>query len=138
MRYQRLDHTADIGVRAFGRTPAALFQNAALGMLEIWIDPRRVRLSKTVKLHATGANLEDLLVGWLSEILYQVSARKMLLKKFEFQAMTPTQVRAVGWGERIDPKRHAIQKEIKAVTYHGLMIRKNREGMLTAQVIFDI
>ena len=46
-------------------------------------------------------------------------------------------LKAVIHGEPIDPTRHVLDHEVKAVTYHGVRIVRDEEGYL-AEVILDI
>jgi SHS2 domain-containing protein len=47
------------------------------------------------------------------------------------------QLRASAWGERIDPARHRLAREVKAITYHGLWLRPQGAGW-AAEVIVDV
>jgi SHS2 domain-containing protein len=60
-----------------------------------------------------------------------------LFNEFAIDSISTTSVRATARGEKIDPARHVIQTEIKAVTYHGLYVREVENGW-EAQVIFDV
>lgn len=46
-------------------------------------------------------------------------------------------VAATAWAEPVDPKRHELDMEIKAITYHGLKVERDGDGWL-AEVIVDI
>jgi SHS2 domain-containing protein len=41
-------------------------------------------------------------------------------------------------GEQMDPARHAMDHEVKAITYHGLAVHQNADGTWHAEVIVDI
>ena len=41
-RYELIDHTADVGLRAFGKTLPELFRNAAIGLFEMMTDLEKV------------------------------------------------------------------------------------------------
>ncbi len=101
------------------------------------IDLRRVRPQVEISVDIASADKESLLVDWLGEILYQVTVKKTLLSKFNVHKVGRFFLEASAYGERIDRKRHHIFKEIKAVTYHDLKIRKNAKGY-AVKIVFDI
>ena len=41
------------------------------------------------------------------------------------------------WGEPMDPTRHELNHEVKAITLHGLKVEQTADGWL-AEVIVDI
>ena len=77
----------------------------------------------TFQLH--GNNFEELLHDWLSELLYTFHTRRLALAEFHVQ-VGPTGLSAVARGEPIDPSRHEIGGEVKAITWHGLKVEQTR------------
>ncbi len=134
MRYEETEHTADVGIRAYGRTVDELFEAAAEGMFSLIADLRAVRPKGEVEIHVTGEGLHRLFVNWLSELLVLHETQNVLLAKFEAKV---SENRADGraWGERIDKRRHELKLAIKAVTTHRLRVDP-KAGV--AEVIFDV
>jgi len=137
MRYEIVDHTADVGIRAFGKDLRELFSTAAYGMFHILADLGKVREAERTRVEARGEDLEELLHEWLSELLYIYEVRELLFRRFDIEAIDQGRVSAICWGESRDLKRHRISREIKSVTYHELKVEKTAEGWV-AEVIFDI
>jgi len=135
--YELIDHTADVGVRAFGKTLEELFRNAALGMFEIIADLETVGATATTELTLTAETLEDLYILWHQELLFQSSVDGVVYKEFNFSELTEKKLSATVRGEKFNPKTQSLKKEIKAATYHGLKVRKTQEGWV-GEVIFDI
>jgi len=144
-KFEVINHTADMGIRAYGKDLAELFKNAAYGMASLITDLEKVspRHSEDISLYA--GNSEELLVSWLNEILYLFASKNMLFSKFEVLEIDEKHLRAKVFGEEFDTKRHVIETEFKAATYHGLRISERKgansplpEGVLQAEVIFDI
>jgi len=81
-------------------------------------------------------NVEELLVAWLRELLFQFSAREFLFKDFSIEDISSTHIKGIARGERIDRARHELKKEIKAVTYHELKVEKVND-LWQGKVIFD-
>jgi len=82
-------------------------------------------------------DLEDLLVRWLSELLYLYDTQLLLCCTFHCTLLEPTHLTATVAGEPLDPDRHPIDTEIKAVTYHQIAVEQV-EGRWQARVIFDL
>jgi SHS2 domain-containing protein len=136
--FEILEHTADIGIAAYGKTKREVFINAAKGMFEIIAgENRNLKFYDKIKLEAD--NLEGLLFAWLNELLYIGETRLVILNKFQIKDLSDYQIEAEIEGMKINPPSVKIEKEIKAVTYHRLEIKKDEEsGLWRAQVIFDI
>jgi SHS2 domain-containing protein len=139
-KFEILEHTADIGIIAYGKTKRGIFINAAKGMFKIISGGNKTlkeNFYDKIKLEAD--NLEGLLFAWLNELLYISETKLVILNKFEIKELSDYQIKAEVEGMKINPPSIKIEKEIKAVTYHRLEIKKDKEsGLWRAQVIFDI
>ncbi|GIW70769.1 MAG: archease [Planctomycetota bacterium] len=139
MGYEPIEHTADLGLRVWGSTLAELFTEAAAGMCELMWDRARVRPERRRRLEVEADDLEGLLVGWLSEINFQHVTNEEVYARAVVQQLDVERCRLVGElaGEPIDPSRHRIHTEIKAVTYHDLAIERTDDGY-EARIVFDV
>src|SRR5437763_16605285 len=68
--FEILEHPADIGFLAFGRTLPEAFENAALALLSIRAEVEDVEPRQEFPILATGGDYESLLVNFLNEVLY--------------------------------------------------------------------
>jgi SHS2 domain-containing protein len=132
-----LEHTADIGFHAEADTLAELFEEAAHAMLEIAADRSAVCVAATRQIDVTGPNLADLLVNFLSELLYLLDADRFVPVTVAIESVTSTAVRARLAGEPRDPARHPWRLIVKAVTYHGLDVSVH-DGRWHATVFLDV
>ena len=135
--YELIDHTADVGVRAFGRTLEELFRHAAVGMFDIIADLGSVGNAETADIELTAQGVEDLYLLWHQELLFRSAVDRRVYKEFLFQELSETRLRATLKGEAFRPAKQSLRKEIKAVTYHALRVQKTKEGWV-GEVIFDI
>ena len=135
-RYRILEHTADVGIEARGETLKKAFANTASGMFSIMIDPEKVGEKESYALKAKGRDKKELLVAFLSELLYKYEVNDFLPQRVSISLLTEKELKAKIYGEKIDLKRHTIDTQIKAVTYHQLTIEKNKDWKI--RVIFDI
>ncbi len=136
-KYEIIDHTADIGLRVYGKDLKELFKNSALGMFEIITDLKNVKPQTSLTIELGAVNREELLINWLRELLYQYNTQEILFKEFEIEKITDNRINAKARGEILNSKRHNLKMEIKAVTYHELKIEKEEEGW-SSRIIFDI
>lgn len=137
--YEFFEHTADVGALVRGVTLARLFENAGRAMFDLICDRRSVRPRRAVRIAVQGVTLEDLLVRWLSELLFRLETEDMLFCAFAVARVDRALLRARGIarGEPIDRARHALKREIKAVTYHQIRIVRGRSAW-RVRIVFDV
>jgi len=136
-RYETFPHTADLGVRVFGRTLEEFFANAAYALFDLLTDLKKVRESTRLEIDVQAADREELLVRWLGELLFLCESEGYLFRRFSFSHLDATSLRAIAWGETFDPCRHRFKSEIKAVTYHKVEVQE-KDGTWEGRVIFDV
>ncbi len=137
--YKFFDHTADVGALVRGATLPRLFENASLALFDLLCDRRTVRPRRRVLLHVAGSGLDDLLVRWLSELLFRHGTEGWVFSSFKVEKVDRARcrVRGVARGEMLDRPGHALRREVKAVTYHQLRIERAR-GAWSVRIIFDV
>lgn len=133
-RFEELDHTADVGIRAYGRTLDELFENVAAGMFSLITDLDTVKPVGEYEVKIASKDVKSLLFDYLSELLFLHETQKVLLGEFDAK-VRKLAVDSRARGERIDRKRHPLHLAVKAVTYHAMEVDP-KKGV--AQVIFDI
>ena len=136
-KYIIIDHTADIGIDVFGDTLQDLFSNAGFALFDIITDLSTVECRVKHNLNIIGVDKEQLLVNWLSELLFLHDVKNLLFKNFCVNQLSDYQLNADVSGEVFDEKRHIIKTEVKAVTYHNLSIIQKDQQWKT-RIIFDL
>jgi SHS2 domain-containing protein len=126
--YELVDHTADIGVRAWGHTREEVFELAAEGMFSLICDPMTIDAKETLEVEAEAAQPDLLLAAWLNELLYRFEASSVVFETFEVTELTDTRVQARVSGEPLDPRRHALCGGVKAATLHQLSLQPSDKG----------
>ncbi|MDQ7041151.1 MAG: archease [Rhodothermus sp.] len=135
--FRELDHTADTGIEVWAESLPELFERAAWGLFAILTDPEAVVPRKAVPFVLEASDVQALLVRWLSELNFYHITRRWVFSRFSIQQLTEQQLQAQAWGEPIEPSRHPIYTEVKAITYHGLQL-KHQDGQWYARIIFDL
>jgi SHS2 domain-containing protein len=135
--YETFEHTADLGLRVRAPDLDALFAEAAACLFSaVAEDLASVRPLQRIDLRIGGADREYLLFDWLRELLYRFDSQHLLFSRFEAR-VGEAGLEGSAWGEPLDPARHALAHEVKAITYHGLKVERTADGWL-AEVIVDI
>jgi SHS2 domain-containing protein len=135
--YEIIDHTADLGIIVKGGNIKELFVNAANAMTDIMVKADIREKGAKRKLIVEGEDLPDLMVRWLSEILYLFNGEHILVSTIEISSISPTRLQSKANVVSLEKCRHEILREIKAVTYHQIAVEETADGWET-RVIFDI
>ncbi|MFL5243287.1 MAG: archease [Gemmataceae bacterium] len=135
--FETFDHTADLGLRIRAGDLNTLFSEAARALTAVMVDnPESIEPRQKLEIQVAADDLEFLLFDWLRELLYRFDAEHLLLVKFEVH-VAGLALSAGVWGEPLDRGRHVLAHEVKAITYHGLLVEQVADGWL-AEVIVDI
>ncbi|HBO44102.1 MAG TPA: protein archease [Planctomycetaceae bacterium] len=135
--FEVFEHTADLGIHVEAESLSELLIEAARALTSVLAaNPEAIEPVTEVAVSLDAAKPEDLLIDWLSEWLYRFSAEHMLFTRFEV-VEHDGRIAARAWGEAVDPARHQLDTEVKAVTYHRLRVEQTEAGW-TAEVILDL
>jgi SHS2 domain-containing protein len=135
--FRLLDHTADVGFEAFGKTKEEAFSNAALALADLFVDVATIKPQDELLIGVTGRDEPALLVNFLSEILFLEEAEDRVFCGFEVKIGAGPTLRAKACGEKFDASRHQPKTLVKAITYHQLKLEQTPAGWRT-QVYVDI
>jgi SHS2 domain-containing protein len=135
--YEIIEHTADIAIRVRGSDLGELFCNAALAVFDIISKRKNInpREHKKIQIKQRADNLEELFVNWLNELLSLAEAKGLIFFRFYINTIGNNSLDAIAVGEKRDG--YAVNKEIKAATYHELKISEGASGW-QAEVILDV
>jgi SHS2 domain-containing protein len=135
--YELFEHTADLGLRVRAADLGGLLAEAGRGFFSMIVDNLdEVAPAEAVTLRVDGRDPAHLLVDWLHELLVVFETRGLVLSRFEVR-VSDAGLEAECRGEALDPDRHRLHHEVKAITYHGLTVERVDEGWV-AEVIVDI
>lgn len=135
--FETFDHTADIGLRARAADLGTLFAEAARALFSVIVENfDQVQPVEEISIALDGRRLDDLLYDWLAELLCEFDTRRVLFCRFDVR-VSDSGLTATARGEPIDPDRHRLDTEVKAITYHGLKVEREGDGWL-AEVIVDL
>lgn len=134
-RFRLLEHTADIGLVAYGDSLAEAFANAAYGLFSIIASLDGVREIQARNVEVNGIDYEELLFNWLNQLIYLFDIEHVLYITFNITSISENNLKAICYGEKYDPARHQLKLGVKSATYHMLKVDTEKN---TVQVIFDV
>jgi SHS2 domain-containing protein len=137
LSWETFEHDADVGLVVRGQDGPELFAQAGLALFDLVCDLDAVEERERYEVAGEAGGVEALLVDWLNDLVFLFEAEGLVCRRFAFPLWTPTAYRAEGFGEPVDPARHAPRDLVKAATYHGLSVRTGEAG-LEARVILDV
>lgn len=143
MPYKYLEKiaTADIAFEAWADTIQELFIAASDALLNVMVeDLENIRKSESRALHLNNDALDLLLFDVLQEIIYNKDAFRLFLRLDKAEIMEKEGefiFNGVASGEKIDPQRHQLAADVKAVTFYQYRLT-NDSGIWRAHVILDI
>jgi SHS2 domain-containing protein len=140
-KFEFLEHTADVYIRAHGKTMEEAYENAALAMFETITDTDQVAQSEEDSIEVEAEDQYALLYNWLEALLVNSETKGMLYSKFQINSWKETaenfQIKAKIWGEKFDPQKHLQKVAVKAVTYHLMVVIREMDRVIL-EVILDI
>ncbi len=142
-KFRYLPHTADIAFVAYGKTYKEILENAALALLNVMFDISEIGKSKgkvkTIRVTERASDNEDMLWFMLEKVVSKVDQTGVNAFKFKVNRIRQDKagIAVDGCIFYKEMKANAALIEVKAVTPHGLSVRKTRSGY-SASVLVDV
>ncbi|MGD0449746.1 MAG: archease [Candidatus Bathyarchaeia archaeon] len=140
-KFEFLEHTADVFIRAHGNTMEEAYENAALAMFETMTDSEKIAQTQEQTLEVEAEDQYALLYNWLEALLVKFETENMLYSKFQITNWQETpeifKFKAKIWGEKFDSQKHPQKVAVKAVTYHRMVIIREKDRVVL-EFILDI
>ncbi len=142
VRYRYLPHTADVAFVAYGRSVKETIENAAEALLGVMLDIDSIKKagagSGSLKISEDAQSADSLVWYTLQSIVSRVDERKLHAYAFKVDMLeSKGRCRLAG---RLLYKRsggNPFMLEVKAVTPHGLKIKKTGE-VYRVRVLLDV
>ena len=131
------DHTADVGLEAWGGTSGEAFAEAGLGLQGIMLHAGLIQPTDSRVFRVSADDSAALVVAWLSELLYAFETDGWLSASFEVAVGDRGQLSATARGEAFDERRHVLGVGVKAVSYHDLEVHCDANAV-RIRVILDV
>ncbi len=142
-KFEFLEHTADLEFVSSGRTLNEVFENSALAFFTSILNLNSIEIKLNRKIGVSANDIETLLHDWLNELLFLFEVEFLVFREFKVKISKQEskeimyKLSARAFGEELNLKRHIIDTEIKAITYHNLFVEK-KDSLWSARVLCDI
>ena len=127
-RYRLIEHTADMGIEAWGTHPEDVLLAMARGLRAIFFGTSPAHETVRYFISLAAHDPVEMLVGWLNEIVFQCEANEIVPANFQMQVFRGHKIEATMTGEPFDPQRHMVEHQVKSVTYHQACFKKSVNG----------
>ena len=134
---ETFDHTADVGLAASGDSLTELFEALAEGLADLICPRGQVAERETRDLRVEDEDVGALAVDFLWAVMSAIQFDRFAVSRVEVSDASDCAVAATLHGETLDPGRHEIEIEVKAVTYHQLKIAREADRWV-GRVILDL
>ena len=142
IKYEYLDHTADVQLHSWGENLKEAFEHVAVAMFGYMTEIDTVEMKYEYSIEAEGDDIEGLLFHFLDEWLFAFSAepffipRKVVITDFDVENF---RIKCCGFGEEFDIQKHPQGTEVKAITYSAMQVYNDAEKKQhEVYVIIDI
>ena len=133
--FELTEHPADIGIRSVSTTREGILVHSCCGLMEVMTDTAKVNPSIERAISIADAHPADVLRRALSEVLFIASSEGLFFSRFDIDWSDA--VRITCRGEAIDPSRHELRVEVKAITASGLRFERAGDSWVSF-VLVDV
>ena len=138
-RWEFIEHTADIAIKAYGDNLEDAFATAAVAMFHIMTDNSTISPVESVEFETESVDMEGLLVGFLSNLIVLHEVQNFVLTGFKITFESERKLKVRAGGEKFDERKHAHGHHIKGVSYHMMEISDGGGKTPSfVQVLFDV
>jgi SHS2 domain-containing protein len=138
--FRYLDHMTDVIIEAYGNTLDDAFENSARALVNTMFDLKEVSGNDEIKVEVWGHDLESLLYNWLEKVLLVVLIDNIVVSDFKVKISKKNDdylLVGIASGENLNLNIHHYKVEVKAVTYHEMKIRQEK-NKVTTRFLLDI
>jgi tRNA nucleotidyltransferase (CCA-adding enzyme) len=135
-RWEHFTHGTEIGVRGIGPTRECAFEQAAIALAAIAVDPAAVRPRRVVVIGCAEPEDRMLLVSWLGAVAFEMAVRRMVFVRFALR-IDGCAIAARAWGEEVDSLRHGPAGRPRGAVFDAACVGQGTDGSWRAQCVVD-
>lgn len=136
MVFEELEHTADIRMRISAPDLSSLFSESGFALAKILYGAYPLeKPTHSFSIQAEGKDREELIVNFLSELLFLTETEYLVPQKFTLTV--GDSVSGTVDGVLFDRKKHSGGTGVKGISYSGLSLTETKTGFELI-IIFDI
>ena len=134
-KYEFLEHTADVKLKAYGKTIEEAFCNSAYALKEKIIGKKIVLKKIKKEIKVAGKDNEKLLYNFLEEFLYLLDAKDFIFSKINKINIAGNKLTAEISGDKASS--YKFSNSVKAITYNEIFVKKDKNNFI-CQVVLDV
>ena len=136
------EHTADVIIKAYGRSIEEAIANAAKAVFNIITDISKVEPRECRRVSEEGIDLYQAILRWLEDFLIMFDSEGLVFSQFQVEKIEKSsdgsvRIEGVGCGEPFNPEKHEEGTIVKAITYHEMKLEKTN-GLWMLRFAVDI
>jgi len=137
--FEFLSHTADIKIRAYGKTLEEAFKNSALALKEVMSNNAKIAQKSKRKIEIESENKESLLYDFLEQFLYLFDAESFILSKIENLSIEKSKTGLILKAEVTgdNSRNYKFTNDVKAITYNEMSIKEHKNEF-TITFVLDV
>lgn len=136
-KYHEVSHAADMALKVFASNELELFENAAFALSDIMVKREEMPVTGRRTIDISGVDKHALFVEWLNELLYLFHVEKEVILEARVELSAECELHALCKVGSVDPGKKVPGRSIKAATYHGIKISREK-GSYELAVVLDI
>lgn len=135
-KFEFLDHTSEIKIKAFGKTLSKVFENSVLAVSSLISRGKEVKGSKMKEIRIEGGDNERMLHSLIDEVIYLLDAENFIVSKanVDFDENVGSMF-VKFYGD--DSNKYSGLDHVKAATYAEIYVKKTK-GLWEAQFVVDV
>jgi SHS2 domain-containing protein len=135
MKYEFLEHTADIKIRTYGCNLEEAFENVILAFSDFVSGGEGVKPRKGKVVNVSGNDKESLLYNFIEELIYLLDAEKFVVAKGSV-FFRGNNLRAELFGD--DAINYNELENVKAATYAEMEIKQKDDKKWVLTMVVDV
>jgi len=136
--YEFFEHTADVGIRAYGPTLVEALSAACDALTDVMTGGAQVMSGSQKSFGINASDTEQLVVDTLSHLVYLFDAEGFVPGRCDIDLDENLSAHVTARGEQFDPDRHGEGLDVKAVAYHMLKVERQDSGDWMIRVLLDV
>ena len=140
--HETIDHTADMGVRGWGRTPAEAFEETASAMFELTADVHGLAPTRSAAISREATDLTGLLLEFLNALISEADIAGIVLVRAAVTRLERVGenwiIEALAGGCPVGDVRDRLLVEVKAATCCGASVTEGKTGVWSARCVVDL
>lgn len=140
--HKTIEHTADMGICGWGKSPVEAFEETASAMFGLMVERKGVDPSKEMDIRCEGGDQMELLIEFLNVLLSKADIEEVVFlavsidvfEKKEKSWMLEARARGIERRNVMD----RLLTEVKAATYYGASVMENEKGTWEARCVVDL